>query len=422
MIKLHCKLKQQTPLLHFQPDESGACLRGTEVKPKLDKFIIKCYLKREKSIPDHWFLETKQEKRKEKENFALNYKIRFEAQGTPQINDGSKGKPINKSFFGNQGIKDKAQLKKTVLYDNPIELTILCFIPDLLEFIKEYIEDFFVIHNFGTRQTKGFGAFIVSEINGTGIDYENRDYLSIVKKYIPYGLYYEYRNVKIAEKNVLEDIRIIYGLMKSGFNLTSLGKDSEEDYFKGYIFRYFSKKYPSYMNDKKFIKTHLEFYNQNSKEIEKIEGENDNREGIYCRALLGLAQQYEYKKTYEGTVKIIEENLAKENEKTDEVGDKAKGIARFPSPILWTVAGKYLLAMPMEEEIEYILNKRFSFVDSQGNSYDIRTPREFDFKDFLYGFQEDFNDKKTPKGGKIGLAQAENGMLLRAKSLKLSSF
>lgn len=176
------------------------------------------------------------------------------------------------------------------------------------------------------------------------------------------------------------------------------------------------------MNDKKFIKTHLEFYNQNSKEIEKIEGENDNREGIYCRALLGLAQQYEYKKTYEGTVKIIEENLAKENEKTDEVGDKAKGIARFPSPILWTVAGKYLLAMPMEEEIEYILNKRFSFVDFQGNSYDISTPREFDFKEFLYGFQEDFNDKKTPKGGKIGLAQAKNGMLLRAKSLKLSSF
>ena len=66
MIKLHCKLKQQTPLLHFQPDEPGACLRGTEVKPKLDKFIISCYLAKEKSVPDNWFLETNKEKREEK--------------------------------------------------------------------------------------------------------------------------------------------------------------------------------------------------------------------------------------------------------------------------------------------------------------------------------------------------------------------
>ena len=76
----------------------------------------------------------------------------------------------------------------------------------------------------------------------------------------------------------------------------------------------------------------------------------------------------------------------------------------------------------LNKEIEYILNKKLSFVDPQGNSYDTKTPREFNFKEFLYGFQKDFNDKKTPKGGKIGLAQAKNGMLLGAKSLKLSSF
>ena len=34
------ELKQHTMLLHFQ-DESDACLRASEVKPKLDRFIVK---------------------------------------------------------------------------------------------------------------------------------------------------------------------------------------------------------------------------------------------------------------------------------------------------------------------------------------------------------------------------------------------
>ncbi len=36
-------LKQHTPLIHFQHDQQGATLRATELKPKLDRFIIeKC--------------------------------------------------------------------------------------------------------------------------------------------------------------------------------------------------------------------------------------------------------------------------------------------------------------------------------------------------------------------------------------------
>ena len=70
MFKLQCKLKQQTPMLHFQPDETGACLRGTEVKPKLDKFIRKCFQIQDNSIPDQWYLETKKESREGKSVFA----------------------------------------------------------------------------------------------------------------------------------------------------------------------------------------------------------------------------------------------------------------------------------------------------------------------------------------------------------------
>ena len=33
------ELKQWTPLIHFQSGQSGATLRTTEVKPKLDRFL-----------------------------------------------------------------------------------------------------------------------------------------------------------------------------------------------------------------------------------------------------------------------------------------------------------------------------------------------------------------------------------------------
>ena len=40
MNQLVIKLKQHTPLIHFQHDQDGATLRASEVKPKLDKFIL----------------------------------------------------------------------------------------------------------------------------------------------------------------------------------------------------------------------------------------------------------------------------------------------------------------------------------------------------------------------------------------------
>lgn len=40
MNKLVIKLKQHTPLIHFQHNQEGATLRASEVKPKLDKFIL----------------------------------------------------------------------------------------------------------------------------------------------------------------------------------------------------------------------------------------------------------------------------------------------------------------------------------------------------------------------------------------------
>ena len=51
------ELKQETPIIHFQHNQSGATLRATEVKPKLDRFIIKKLGGVEK-IDKSWFIVT----------------------------------------------------------------------------------------------------------------------------------------------------------------------------------------------------------------------------------------------------------------------------------------------------------------------------------------------------------------------------
>ncbi|HEC99336.1 MAG TPA: hypothetical protein ENN18_03005 [Proteobacteria bacterium] len=40
-MELIIKLKQHTPIIHFQHDQKGATLRATELKPKLDRYIDK---------------------------------------------------------------------------------------------------------------------------------------------------------------------------------------------------------------------------------------------------------------------------------------------------------------------------------------------------------------------------------------------
>ena len=409
MIKLVCELKQQTPMIHFQSKEPGACLRATEVKPKLDRFIIE----NEKNIPDDWFIEQRESERKKKGCYALNYKMRFMAQGN--CDESCRRGRINRSYFGNQG--ENSRKKGQVLYKEGIELTILCFIPGLMEALRKYLEAFFVLHNFGTRQSKGFGSFVVSRIGDTDIEYNEKNYIDLVRAYLPYGICYHYQEEEQIESNcgniVLEDIRVISGLMKSGFNLTKIDeKRFKKDYFKGYILRYFMERCPEKNNDKKYIKDNLLFENVLTGEAEKISDDPGEKEGVFCRAVLGLTPTYLYSKgEHTGEVKV-------ENENEKESGK----IVRFPSPILWTVAGRYLLGIPDEESISDILNKRFCFTDSYGNKCYITTPEVFDMHDFIVSFVRDFNDKETPKGGTIGLRDAENNSFSRVKSIELNIF
>jgi len=50
--KLCFKLKQHTPIIHFQADQKGATLRATELKPKLDRFLMEYFQKENKRLKE----------------------------------------------------------------------------------------------------------------------------------------------------------------------------------------------------------------------------------------------------------------------------------------------------------------------------------------------------------------------------------
>lgn len=152
MYKKVFNLEQITPMWHFQGDDPNCCLRATEVKPKLDKFIIKSL--GEDNIPADWWID-------KEHNSALNYKMRISCDSArtrtlPDV-DG-KGKNIYPIFFANMG--DNQGQHKTLVMFSGVVISITSMVSGLLRYISEsVVDDFFAAHSFGTRQDKGFGCF-----------------------------------------------------------------------------------------------------------------------------------------------------------------------------------------------------------------------------------------------------------------------
>lgn len=191
MHTLKVTLKQHTPLIHFQHDQEGATLRASEVKPKLDKFILtklgeKPTDEQKNKGQEKWeeyktnFNKNKEEKDKEKRDFddldsyekgtfiakaldwlvgkgehpALDYKMRIEAEG---------------GCFKKQ-LKIINAKREAVIYEkNLLKINTGEYMAKLL---MEYISPFFVVHNFGYRQSKGYGSYTVTDflLDGKQVD------------------------------------------------------------------------------------------------------------------------------------------------------------------------------------------------------------------------------------------------------------
>lgn len=187
MKKLKIQLKQHTPLIHFQHDQEGATLRASEVKPKLDRFILtrlgngKYQAGIVQAKTNGWLIG-------KGEHPALDYKVRIKA-GTFQkvsipIKPVKKGGVLQTDEIGRQLYTTNnypennaslimsnigGRIKEDVLnfsIANTVLMTILIEDEKLKELVKENLEPFFGRNCFGNRTSKGFGSFEVASIDG----------------------------------------------------------------------------------------------------------------------------------------------------------------------------------------------------------------------------------------------------------------
>jgi hypothetical protein len=340
---LTVKIRQHTPMIHFQWDQSGATLRASELKPKLDKFL------KEKNIPSLKDFFGEKGNLPYKLVVTASYKelsvdeiekVKKDESGKIQLD--KKGKPKKEtfpSFFGNTG---NSKEKKFVLYNN-IQLKFISFVPEVIEELKNYLPEFFFVTNFGTRQSKGFGSFYLDPKDPLYKDpKEFKSYsftLDNIRGSNPYEKY----------KDLFQCIDLFYRTLRSGINI----KDRFGNtlfYFKPMMFLYAKSK--NWTWDKKYIKS--KFVPKDLEDQKIIHSNPDiltfsSSNEYLVRDLLGVAPSQAYKSYY--FILQYDEN----NE-----------IKRFKSPITFkpiflgrkggTEFTVYLILNPIHEGI---FNKKF---------------------------------------------------------------
>ena len=369
MKTLKILLKQHTPLIHFQHDQEGATLRASEVKPKLDRFIIEQDYENDfeqcKELlvgynPKNSFAL---KEKFQKGYRALNYKIRIEVgKINPTIRlqseRGNNGKyysywrrngnrteefPLLLSNMGGKNSED--ELINFSFYDE-IYLFITCKNDDLYDSLSYYIDLFFANNNFGQRSSKGFGSFSVVKIND-----EKKTFPNEFKgtHYLQFELN---GNIDLSFQNkVFQVIDFYWKCLKSGINYTRNGA-SNDRYIKAFLWIYLASKKQTW--EKRMIKR--AFNLTTGKEVEE-----HNYTPSFARAILGLPDKFEYRN--KGAIVDIGHN---ENPKNDDF------IARIPSPIVfkpiienksnrWIVKVLLLSDNSPIDKLREISNKTFRF-------------------------------------------------------------
>lgn len=440
------KLVQHTPLIHFQHSEPHACLRATEVKPKLDRFLIE-QLEKDDRFGDgrwkKWFVGDGSQQ-------SFDYMMRItpnseqvdRTQSIERAIARAEHRPpnaslheIHKNYFGNMASGNNIQdtiretFKESLFYKDGLTLTIRCFIPELLTFIDEHIRGFFMMHNFGTRQRKGFGSFTV-DISTKPNEPKGFD---LVGKYCPNAYYCKLDNDVNADA-LLDAVWVISAFLRSGFNR------GEGNYVRGFVFRYFQREKNPLASDKAFVKQQVlhNVYNEATRG-EHLHPYGNNVRYRYVRGLLGTNENSRFCRAPNAHTPVY-----------DIYTHSAEGIERFPSPLLFKPIGKFVFILPqkMPDEIFgsefYILEKnqeekydskatseqKLNYLQTECKSGMIKTPTAEELapgansgdealKMFLDAFAKDFNDKTSDKGGGYGIVDLTSRDVFPAKYLWL---
>ncbi len=322
-------LKQHTPLIHFQANQSGATLRATELKPKLDKFLIKEFEK--EGIDYSSYLISGQDR-------ALDYKVTIE----PDMSNPKGIDEKNPLFFGNMGDGKDKEFKNN---PNNFEITFFSFNTKLVETIKNYFEAFLANTNFGTRQSKGFGGFYI-------------DKKPFDSSLIKYKVYSFSSNLNSWDK----DIKLFYSFLRQGINVP---RGRNLFYSKPAIFLYAKNR--GWEWDKKAIKEHFfkdELVSQQKNYSSDSPVNYSSNEKMLLRDLFGLSSEQSWL-SYKATVK-------KEH----------KDIDRYKSPITFKFIDNRVYFW-VDNSYEEVLGKTFKITTKGNKPLDLSTPTEFSFDDFF---------------------------------------
>jgi len=303
MYKLEFTLKQHTPLIHFQHDQDGATLRATEVKPKLDRFLLSQY---KSYLPESIILE-------KNGDYYLNYKLKVICEGNRKIyatlplSAGTRGVKAS-LILSNMGHSDE---KKMVFNSSPIRVIFFSMDEKFNDLLKQVFHEFLIGNNFGERQTKGFGSF--------GLDINDKNYFDPMELEPDY-----YFDIDLLSENseetrfheLFESISLFSKAIRSGIHLGTGRPFRTTFYFKSLMYLFAKSKGCQW--EKKTIKQDLLHLDE-----EESHTANFVNKQYLFKDTLGLSSREEWK-----TVKIkngtISEIIAKENH----------NIERFKSPYL----------------------------------------------------------------------------------------
>lgn len=320
MKTLTVTLKQHTPLIHFQHDQYGATLRASEVKPKLDRFILT-------KLGGGDYEEGKETARRNGwligEKNALNYKmsiVPYEKKDVSlKVVDGQYTTEQFPMILSNMGGKeDESDLVNLSLYNHVI-MKLVIMVDSLESLLRKYLALFFARTNFGQRQTKGFGSFTVYKYNNEkAIEWNAKDYYEEGCPYMAFAFEGQDTHRPLTEKQKQEKLFAVldfyWKCLKPGVNYTRGHEDGvyASRYIKSYLYCFLNK-FRNETWEKRRIKQTFHL----GKERKNVAPNPNNP--IFARGFLGCPDKYSY-----GNREVkVEHNTNDENIKID----------RIPTPI-----------------------------------------------------------------------------------------
>ena len=358
--KITFTLKQVTPIIHFKGEKDT--LRGTDLKPRFDKFLNLVIDEKEKKD-----LLLKKSKDDNEQIDAFDYKIKISTIGKNlNCNQYLKNRKIIGAYFGDLGKSSKDSDKPAYelsFYKN-INVEFIVNNGRLKTEIKKWFPKFMVFNTFGTRKNKGYGYFLPEKCN---ISISNLE--SIIKeisdKYCYKGKSYlgVYKiDKKCSTEKMLKFIDEFHKKLKSGYNKEPsimFSKNNkiinEKDFMKTIL-----------KINEDYIYTKLKGKNNNFKKILnkkfKFVKKDDNK--FFLRTLLGFPPFYDFnldsKNKQEN--KQIDKFELKSCNKNGEIDDLFE---RFESPISYIpIPNEGVIILVNYKKIECFRKNRYFIFES----------------------------------------------------------